>query len=483
VSVAGHRIIVTGASSGLGASAVRHLVGLGAHVLGAARRLDRLEHLAADLAGAPGRIVVHRADVTVDADARAMAAAAVEAFGGIDVVVNNAGSEVQAPIDVLAESDLEGMLRANVMSVFLCTRAALAELRRSRGAVINLGSTVVARPPRGRFGYVASKGAVEAMSRALALDLGRDGIRVNVIIDWAGSIKMDQAMLDQLTEAGVKLERYRPLRWYNLGRMNNRTHRKLLVVDGRVGFTGGVGIADQWLGTAQDPEHWRDMHFRIEGPVVAQFQAAFNDNWVRTTGEVLNGAEYFPQLKPLGDLDAHLFISSQAGGSDSMHLMYLMSIAAAARTLDLAASYFVPDALINKALVAARHREVRVRILLPGEHMDLATVQLASRENWGELLKAGVEIYQYRPTMLHTKLLIVDREMVSVGSTNFDIRSFRLNDEASLNVYDRAFAERMTAVFERDLRQASAYSYQAWSGRPWTERFLEKFVLPLKSQL
>ncbi|MBI5070577.1 MAG: cardiolipin synthase B [Deltaproteobacteria bacterium] len=331
--------------------------------------------------------------------------------------------------------------------------------------------------------YIYWSGEVGQRFATALAERARAGIRVHVIIDWAGSIKMDRAMLDQLTDAGVKLERYRPLRWYNLGRMNNRTHRKLLVVDGRVGFTGGVGIADQWLGSAQDPEHWRDMHFRIEGPVVAQFQAAFNDNWVRTTGEVLNGAEYFPQLKPLGDLDAHLFISSQAGGSDSMHLMYLMSIAAAAQTLDLAASYFVPDALINKALVAARHRGVRVRILLPGEHMDLATVKLASRENWGELLKAGVEIYRYRPTMLHTKLLIVDREMVSVGSTNFDIRSFRLNDEASLNVYDRAFAERMTAVFEQDLRQASAYSYQEWSGRPWTEKFLEKFVLPLKSQL
>jgi NAD(P)-dependent dehydrogenase (short-subunit alcohol dehydrogenase family) len=181
MSFEGCRIVVTGASSGLGAHAVRHLVGLGAHVLAAARRIDRLELLAADLAGAPGRLVVHRADVTVDADARAMVAAAVEAFGGIDVLVNNAGSEVQGPLDVLADADFEGMLRANVVSVFVCTRAALAELRKSRGAVINLGSTVVARPPRGRFGYVASKGAVEAMSRALALDLGRDGIRVNVL--------------------------------------------------------------------------------------------------------------------------------------------------------------------------------------------------------------------------------------------------------------------------------------------------------------
>jgi len=181
VSIEGCRIVVTGASSGLGAHAVRHLVGLGAHVLAAARRFDRLERLAADLTGAPGRIVVHRTDVTRDADARAMVAAAIDAFGGVDVLVNNAGSEVQGPIDVLADADFEGMLRANVVSVFVCTRAAIPELRKSRGVVINLGSTVVARPPRGRFGYVASKGAVEAMSRALALDLGRDGIRVNVI--------------------------------------------------------------------------------------------------------------------------------------------------------------------------------------------------------------------------------------------------------------------------------------------------------------
>jgi NAD(P)-dependent dehydrogenase (short-subunit alcohol dehydrogenase family) len=181
VTLGGRRIVVTGASSGLGAGTVRLLVLRGARVLAAARRLERLERLAADLSWTAGQVVPFRADVTVDADARAMAAAAVDAFGGIDVLINNAGSEVQAPIEALAEDDFEGMLRANISSVFLCTRAALPELRRSRGVVVNLGSTVVSRPPRGRFGYVASKGAVEAMSRALALDLGRDGIRVNVI--------------------------------------------------------------------------------------------------------------------------------------------------------------------------------------------------------------------------------------------------------------------------------------------------------------
>ncbi len=176
--LAGRRIVVTGASSGLGAGTVRLLAVRGAHVLAVARREERLRALADELADAPGRVVPFRADVTSDADARAMVAAAVDALGGIDALVNDAGAETQGPIDALPQDAFEAMLRTNVLSVFLCTRAALDELRRSRGVVVNLGSTVVARPPRGRFGYVAAKGAVEAMSRGLAVDLGRDGIRV-----------------------------------------------------------------------------------------------------------------------------------------------------------------------------------------------------------------------------------------------------------------------------------------------------------------
>lgn len=331
--------------------------------------------------------------------------------------------------------------------------------------------------------YIYWSGDIGRKFSAALSERARAGIPVKVTIDWVGSLKMDQALLDQMEDAGVHVERYRPLHWYNIGRMNNRTHRKLLVVDGRIAFTGGVGIADQWEGHAQDPEHWRDMHFRVEGPVAAQFQAAFNDNWIKTTGVVLNGADYFPPLQPAGSMDAHLFISSPAGGSDSMHLMYLMVIAAAEESIDLAASYFVPDTLIKKALVAARYRGVRVRLLLPGEHIDSDAVRLASKAEWGELLLAGVEIHEYKPTMLHTKLLIVDSQMVSVGSTNFDIRSFQLNDEASLNVYDKAFAERMTAVFESDLPHSKAYTYRMWKQRPWREKFFERFVLPIKSQL
>ncbi|SFK96065.1 cardiolipin synthase [Lysobacter sp. cf310] len=319
-------------------------------------------------------------------------------------------------------------------------------------------------------------------SRALS-ERARNGVQVYLTVDWLGSSKMDDAQIDEMKRAGVQIRQYRPLAWYNLDRVNNRTHRKLLIVDGTVGFTGGVGIADQWEGHAQDPEHWRDSHFRVEGPVVAQMQAGFNDNWVKSTGVVLQGQAFYPPLARAGDMDAQLFISSPAGGSDSMHLMVLMAIAASERGIDLAAAYFVPDDLVLKALLDARRRGVRIRILVPGEHTDSDAVRLASKAQWEPLLQAGIEFYEYRPTMMHSKMLIVDGELVSVGSTNFDIRSFRLNDEASLNVYDRGFAADMTAVFEADLRLSRRYTLQHWRDRPWKERLFEKFVLPLKSQL
>lgn len=311
----------------------------------------------------------------------------------------------------------------------------------------------------------------------------RAGVEVKVLIDWVGSLKMEQKLLDQMRDAGADVRRFRPLKWYNLGRLNNRTHRKLLVIDGKLGFTGGVGIADVWSGDADDPDHWRDLHFRIEGPVVWQVQAAFNDNWIKSTGTLLNGEAYFPPLAAVGEMNAHMFVASPSGGSESMHLMYLMSIAAANSSIDLQAAYFVPDTLMIKALIDARKRGVRVRIVVPGKHIDSDTVRLASKAQWGELLEAGVEIHEYLPTMMHNKLLIVDRAMVSVGSTNFDLRSFRLNEEASLNVYETQFAEQMTAVFEADLAHTRKYDLKTWQARPFKEKFLEKFVLPIRSQL
>jgi cardiolipin synthase len=331
--------------------------------------------------------------------------------------------------------------------------------------------------------YIYWEGKVGKEFADALSERARAGVAVNVTIDWAGSITMDEHQLQQMQDAGVHVERYRPLHWYNLGRLNNRTHRKLLIVDGAIGFTGGVGIGDPWQGHAQDPDHWRDVHFRVEGPVVSQFQAAFNDNWIKTTGVVLNGADYFPPLQRADGMDAHLFISSPSGGSESMHLMYLMAIAAAERSIDLQAAYFIPDELATKALIAARHRGVRIRVIVPGKNTDSDAARFASKAGWGPLLLAGIEIYEYDPTMFHNKMLIVDGTLVSVGSTNFDLRSFRLNDEASLNVYDATFAARMTEVFEADLKPTRRYTYQSWQNRPLKEKLFEKFILPIKSQL
>jgi cardiolipin synthase len=309
------------------------------------------------------------------------------------------------------------------------------------------------------------------------------GVAIHVMLDWAGSAKMDARLIDELTDAGVEVERYHPLRWFSIGRLNNRTHRKLLIVDGRIGFTGGVGIADQWQGHAQDPEHWRDIHFRVQGPVVAQLQSGFMDNWIKTTGRVLHSALYYPVLQPAGDKGMHLFVSSPAGGNASMRLMYLLAVAATMRSIDLQAAYFIPDRLVVDALVAARERGVRIRLLVPGRYIDSALVRMASRRRWGRLLAAGVEIHEYAPTMMHNKMLILDGELTSVGSTNFDMRSFDLNDEASLNIYSREFGRQMTAVMDADLQQARPYTLSMWQRRSWRQKLGELLVRPMESQL
>jgi cardiolipin synthase len=331
--------------------------------------------------------------------------------------------------------------------------------------------------------YIYWSGAIGREFADALIEKARAGVPVHVMLDWAGSAKMDASLLTQLTDAGIEVERYHPLRWYSLARMNNRTHRKLLVIDGCIGFTGGVGIADQWQGDAQDPDHWRDLHFKIEGPVVAQLQAGFMDNWIKATGTVLHSNIYYPPLAPVGPHKMHMFVSSPAGGTASMHLMYLLAVAAAVTSIDLQAAYFIPDALMVETLVAARVRGVRIRLLVPGRYIDSRLVRIASKRRWGRLLAAGVEIFEYQPTMMHNKMLILDRLMVSVGSTNFDIRSFNLNDEASLNVYSPEFGQQMTSVMEADLLHAKAYSLHRWQKRSFKERVGEWVVRPIESQL
>ncbi|MEX3789092.1 cardiolipin synthase [Paraburkholderia sp. BR14374] len=326
----------------------------------------------------------------------------------------------------------------------------------------------------------------EQIARALA-DKAHEGIAVHVLLDWVGCSKMDRRYLQLLREAGAEVVKFHKPHWTGLGRMNDRTHRKLLVIDGRIGFTGGVGIAPEWTGHAQDEKHWRDTHFRLTGPAVAHMQAVFMDNWIKATGNVLHGPRYFPHIdaepKGEGESFAHMFSSSPSGGSDDMQLMYLMAITAATRNLQLASAYFVPDKLTINAIVEAAKRGVKVQIVTPGKRIDTHTVREASRACWGDLLKAGVEIYEYHPTMFHCKLLVVDEYLVSVGSTNFDNRSFKLNDEANLNIYDRAFARQQTAAFNDDIAKSKRITLEAWTRRSFAEKVVEKFVRLLDTQL
>ena len=331
--------------------------------------------------------------------------------------------------------------------------------------------------------YIYWSGDIGQAFAAALTARARSGVKVHVLLDWVGSAKMAPALIDGMKAAGVQVQQFHPPHWLGLGRLNNRTHRKLLVVDGHTAFTGGVGIAPQWTGNAQDPEHWRDSHFLVQGPVVAQMQAVFLDNWVKVTGDVLNGPVYFAPLAAVGNSPAQMFSSSPTGGSESMQLMYLLSITAASRSIDLSAAYFVPDALAIQALISAMKRGVKLRIVVPGGHIDSDTVRSASRATWGPLLLAGATIAEYQPTMYHCKVMIVDGLLVSVGSTNFDNRSFRLNDEATLNVLDADFARQQTAVFEQDLALARAISFAQWRDRPWQEKAAERLASLIGSQL
>ena len=319
---------------------------------------------------------------------------------------------------------------------------------------------------------------VEALS-----ERARAGVKTHVMLDYLGSMKMDGESLEAMKAAGVEVERYHKPIWWHLGRLNNRTHRKTLVVDGTLGFTGGVGIADTWRGQAQDPEHWRDTHFRVTGPVVAQMQSVFTDNWIKATGRVLHGEEYFPPLEKTGNMPAQMFSSSATGGSESMQLMYLLTITASEHTIDLSSAYFVPDKLAVDALTAAAKRGVKTRVIVPGRHIDTKIVRRASRGLWGPLLEAGVEIAEFTPTMYHVKALVVDSCIVSVGSTNFDNRSFSINDEANLNVFDETFAAEQARIFDEDWARARPITLAQWRARPRWERLMEWLAGLMRRQL
>lgn len=300
----------------------------------------------------------------------------------------------------------------------------------------------------------------------------RAGVEVRLVLDWYGSRQMSEADLAQLEEAGVLFVRFRPIAWHDLDRANNRTHRKILVVDGRVGFIGGANIGDEWLGDARNPDEWRETHFRLDGPAVAELQAIFAENWEEATGELLLGERFFPDIAEVGDVPVQI-AASETGERNVIYMMLLTAIASARDHVRIGVPYFVPDDISVGQLRLARARGVAVDVLVPGPHMDKEFVLSASRQHWGALLEAGVRIHEYQPTMYHAKIVVVDEAVASIGSANFDERTFRLNDEANLFVYDPEIVAEQVALFEADLALSREVTLEEWRERPFRQRLTD----------
>jgi cardiolipin synthase len=331
--------------------------------------------------------------------------------------------------------------------------------------------------------YIYWDGAIgREFAEALA-ERSRAGVKVNVVLDAVGSAGMSHDMTEFMRRNGVSVEWYHPLRWYTLSRFNHRTHRKLLIVDGEIGFSGGVGIADCWLGDAETEDHWRETVVRVEGPVVTQMQFAFMDNWVKSRGELLTGLEYFPRVESRGNCLTQVIKSSPSEGSSTVKLMFVVSIVCAQRSIYINSAYFVPDSDTIRALEGAVRRGVDVRVIVPGEFTDVPIVRHAGRLFYSQMLRRGIRIFEYQPTMMHAKTMVVDGIWTSIGSSNFDDRSFRLNDEVNVNVYDEDIAVQMEKMFFEDLSRSEEITPRRWLKRPWMDRMKERVAGWFKPQL
>jgi len=297
----------------------------------------------------------------------------------------------------------------------------------------------------------------------------RRGVQIRLMPDAQGSrLGVHRA---ELEAAGVIVRDYRPAKEYNV--LGRRTHRKLLVVDGKIGYTGGFCIDKRWLGSSRDKTEWHDSTVRVTGPVVAQLQAIFSEDWTFTTGEILAGERFYPKLEATGPMFAQAMKASKGDASSLPKMLYFMAIQAATKTLYIQNPYFLPDAQIRAALVAAAGRGVDVRVMVPGPHVDVPPVRMASRHDFGPLLESGVKIFEYQPTMIHSKVLVVDGIFSTVGSINLDARSMSKNAELSVSFYDREFAKEVEAMFERDMAKSEAITYDAWKHRGASAKFFE----------
>jgi len=319
--------------------------------------------------------------------------------------------------------------------------------------------------------YIFGNDRAGAMVTNALLDAARRGVEVRVLIDGFGG--RPGPLLDQMKKGGVDARTYDPIRPWTLVRISWRTHRKLLLVDGAVGFTGGLGIDVRWLGDARNPQEWRDTQVRVTGPVVGQMQAIFGEDWTYTTGEILAGDKFYPALTATDDLEAQAIKVSRGDLSSQAKMLYYVAIRSAVKSIHLQNAYFLPDPQVRQAMVEAVQRGVDVRVMVPGKHIDIPVVRLASRLHYGELLKGGVRIYEYVDTMLHAKTAVVDGVLSIVGSINFDDRSMVRNAEESMAIYDRGFAAKLDALFMEDIKHCKEIDYERWKRRSWGDRLGE----------
>lgn len=352
-----------------------------------------------------------------------------------------------------------------------------------------LAAIRVARVSINLEGYIFEPGQVATRFLDVLTERARAGVQVRLVLDAIGSLTTGDRAFSNLRAAGGQVVWYHPLRWYNFKRLNNRTHRNLIIVDGRVGFIGGAGVADRWLKGSDKQPPWRDTMFRVEGPLVVSLQSTFAENWLEAAEEILAADEHFPadqfneKWSP-GNIKGFVVNSEpSAGRGTRARILFQTLLACARESIHITTPYFLPDRSIRQELLrAVRDRGVQVRVITTSDHCDLILPRRISRSNYGVLLAGGVEIHEYQPAMIHAKSLVIDRLWSVVGSTNFDHRSFGHNDEVNLAAVDESLAERLLADFEADLGRSRAISYEEWRHRSLKERIQERLLWILKRQ-
>jgi len=336
--------------------------------------------------------------------------------------------------------------------------------------------------------YLYEDGAIAYEIAEAFAERCRAGVQVKILLDSIGAGSIPKDIPDLWKKSGCQLEWFRPIKvlqfitpWEFLN-YNHRSHRRILVIDGRIGFTGGHGVGEAWTGNGRTAEHWRQTDVRVEGPIVQQLQAAFVESWRRTTGNMLGDDAYFPALDIHGKVYTQIVKSSPVGGSFESYLLFLLSITSAQKSIHIANPYFLPDDRTEEALINAVKRGVKVMVLTPAKG-DHTTTSSASRSGFGPYLLGGVEIYEYHPALMHTKAMVVDGIWATVGSANFDNRSAAINEEINLVVYDAGFAGQVEKSFQEDLKYSKKLTYEEWNSRPLIDKILELFTIPVKEQL